>query len=315
MPQGSAGILIGPEFGAFGESGGFGGSQRGILDPLDLAGERGREAALEAGRIQAEAAGRGIGEVRGAAGRARGLIDPFLAGGPEAFQQLQALTGVLGPEAQQQAMQTMQESPGQQFIRERSQRNLLRNQSAIGGLGGGNVRTALAEQGAGFAAQDIENQFQRLAGITGIGAGAAVQAAGFETTAGGNIAELFRAQGAGRASGVLGGAQAQAQGTQNAIGIASAVGSFFSDENMKEDIRDLGLKECYDAVMSMPLKSWKYLEETGLDQGVHFGPMAQAAPECIKVPGKEMLNIHDELMLISGALQYAKQNGLVVSHG
>ena len=47
--------------------------------------------------------------------------------------------------------------------------SLAGNASAIGGLGGGNIRTALVEQGAGFAIQDLENQRRELASLSGGG--------------------------------------------------------------------------------------------------------------------------------------------------
>jgi len=80
--------------------------------------------------------------------------------------------------------------------------------------------------------------------------------------------------------------------------------SLASDKNLKTDIKDLSPKECYEAVIDLPLKSWRYLKEVGIDEDVHFGPMAQDAPEFIKEPGKEALKLHDELMLIAGAIQY-----------
>jgi hypothetical protein len=72
-------------------------------------------------------------------------------------------------EQQAQAFQSFVESPGQKFIRDRAQRSLLRNQGAIGGLGGGNVRSGLVQQGAGFAQQDFQNQFGRLGQLAGQG--------------------------------------------------------------------------------------------------------------------------------------------------
>lgn len=52
-------------------------------------------------------------------------------------------------------------TPGQDFIRQRQERALARNAGRFGGTGGGNVLTALQEQAAGFAQQDV--QFQREA--------------------------------------------------------------------------------------------------------------------------------------------------------
>lgn len=133
-------------------------------------------------------------------------------GGLRAQEQQQALLGLSGTQAQEQAFQQFRESPGQAFLRQRGEQALLRQSAALGGLGGGQVRSALQQQGIGFAQQDLQNQLARLSGIAGQG-----QAA----TAG--VANL----GAGVASGVgqlgLLGAQAQAAGT---LGQAAAQSRF-----------------------------------------------------------------------------------------
>ena len=91
----------------------------------------------------------------------RADFKPFQEAGVAAIGQQQALVGLSGVEAQQEALAALEVSPGQQFLRDRAQKNLVRNASAIGGLGGGNVRSALVQQGVGFAQQDIQNQFGR----------------------------------------------------------------------------------------------------------------------------------------------------------
>lgn len=103
----------------------------------------------------------------------RQRLDPFYQAGTRATAEQEALLGLRGEEAGTAAMGRFKESPGQRFIRERAQKSLLRGASAIGGLGGGNVRSALVEQGAGFAAQDYDRQFQRLGGLSGRGLAAA----------------------------------------------------------------------------------------------------------------------------------------------
>lgn len=95
------------------------------------------------------------------------------AGGRQA-----ALSGAMGQQAQQQAYSQFQDSPGQQFLRERGERALLRNSAALGGLGGGNVRKGLVEFGQGMAAQDFQNQFDRLGQVANRGSQAAQTASG-----------------------------------------------------------------------------------------------------------------------------------------
>lgn len=115
-------------------------------------------------------------------------LDPFARGGVGALEQQQAMLGLGTPEQQQAAFNSFSESPGQKFIRDRAQKNLLRNQSAIGGLGGGNVRSALVEQGAGFAAQDFGNQFNRLSDLRTAGQNAATNIGQGALSTGANVA-------------------------------------------------------------------------------------------------------------------------------
>jgi len=82
--------------------------------------------------------------------------------GQSALQQQQTMLGMNGLDAQNQSFDAFANSPGQQFLRDRQERALMRNAAAMGGLGGGNVRQALQDQAAGNAMQDYNNQFNRL---------------------------------------------------------------------------------------------------------------------------------------------------------
>ena len=152
---------------------------------------------------------------------------PFLQAGVDASGQQRALVGLDGQQAQTQALDLINESPGQKFLRDRGQKNLLRNSAAIGGLGGGNVREALVQQGVGFAQQDIQNQFGRLGQIAGQGQAAptgagldqrnfgnAAQIGQFGANASGNIQNALLASGDARASGIIG----QNNAFQSALG-------------------------------------------------------------------------------------------------
>jgi|TARA_R110000782_G_C14819187_1_gene413768 hypothetical protein len=167
---------------------------------------------------------------------------PRIEGGNQAFSQQQALLGLSGQEAQQSAYGQIQESAGQRFLRERQQKALVRNASAIGGLGGGNVRTALQEQAAGFAMQDIDNQFNRLGSLSAQGQNAINSSGQLGTQPTTNsasnvqtnvsnastntIANLQANQAAARASGILGQTQAEAAATGQLLQLAGmAAGS------------------------------------------------------------------------------------------
>ncbi len=148
---------------------------------------------------------------------------PFQEAGTAAIGSQQDLLGLSGPEAQAAAFAAMQDSPCQQFLRDRAQKNLLRNASAIGGLGGGNVRSALVQQGVGFAQQDLQNQFGRLGQLAGQGQSAAASVGGFGQQASTNIQNSIANSAQARSSGILN----QSAATQNTIGgLANVFGQF-----------------------------------------------------------------------------------------
>lgn len=84
--------------------------------------------------------------------------------------------------------------------------------------------------------------------------------------------------------------------------------SIFSDKNIKEDIHTITGLEAFNKVMRMDIKAWKYKPEMKIDNKTHYGPMAQDAPDIITDNTKKLINVHDELMLVSKALQYARKN-------
>lgn len=222
-------------------------------------------AATRAADFQSGAAEQGIDVQNEQFQRILGLLGPSAEGGDLARQQQLALLGLLGPEAQQAAQNQFQESPGQQFIRERQQRALTRNQAAIGGLGGGNIRTALQEQAAGFAAQDFGNQFNRLGGLAGQGQQAGIALGQFGQASAANIGNLLTNRGAAQASGTLGRGEARAgligDFASGIIGgINPGAGTFFgfSDSKLKDNIKRIGKIGC----LNVYEWTWK---TTGLD--------------------------------------------------
>lgn len=165
----------------------------------------------------------------------QGAVSSLEYQGP-AEQQEMALSGALGPEAQQEAVNAFQMSPGQQWLQDQQEQALLRNTAAIGGLGGGNVRTALQQQASDrsnlFMQQQIENlrslrggEQQRSANIANTLSTGGGQLATYRTGLGTNLANVAMG-GAGQQIPLLsqsGGAQAasvlgQSSALQQAIG-------------------------------------------------------------------------------------------------
>ena len=132
----------------------------------------------------------------------QGNLEPFQEAGQQAVGEQQNLLGLNGVEAQQGAYDTFNASPGQKFLRDRAQKSLLRGSAAIGGLGGGNVRSALVQQGVGFAQQDFNNRFGRLGQVAGQGQTAATNIGQFGANASNNISGAMVNKGNARATGI-----------------------------------------------------------------------------------------------------------------
>lgn len=195
----------------------------------DITGSKAAAAAgTQAAKVQSDAALAGIEEQRRQFDLTRSDLAPRIQGGNTAFGAQEALLGLSGEAAQEQAYGQLQESAGQRFLRDRQQKALLRNQSAIGGLGGGNVRTALQEQAMGFAQQDIQNQFGRLGQLAGQGQNAANTSGQLGAQSAGNIANLQANQGAAQASGILAPSQANAAATGQILQLAGAAAGAYA---------------------------------------------------------------------------------------
>ena len=163
--------------------------------PLPPTGLIGSEQALRqglAGQLGSIAQGVGAaqGEIDYATGQAVGTLDPYTQGGAGATNIQAALSGAMGPQAQAQAFQNYQQSPGQEYALEQGRRNLLAGAAATGGVGGGNTQRELMRQGVGMAQQNYQQDFNNMGTVANRGMGAAGQQAGMQVNAGQNLANL-----------------------------------------------------------------------------------------------------------------------------
>ena len=206
------------------------------------------KAAERGAATQAAAAGAGVEEQRrqfeklvelmspyvAAGTEALGGLRPFQEAGQQAFQQQQAIAGLLGPEAQRIALQQIESSPLLQARIKQGEESLLQRASATGGLRGGNIQAALAQFSPQMLQQEVEQQYGRLGGFAGTGLGitenlygrgqaaAAGQAASGMTSAS-NIANLLANQGQAIAGGQVASGNIARQTFGDILGIAKAV--------------------------------------------------------------------------------------------
>lgn len=167
-------------------------------------GLRGAEAALREGLSGALSSVRGAtdrarGDVENYLGQATDTLDDYYRAGVGASDRQAALSGALGPEAQQQAFADYLASPEQDYLREMGEQAILRNASATGGLGGGRVLQELQRHGIGLAAQDYANSFDRLGTLANRGLTSGSDIARALLTSGGALADME--MGAGLTSG------------------------------------------------------------------------------------------------------------------
>lgn len=134
-------------------------------------------------------------DISSAGEQALGFYDPYRQAGEGALEREAALTGAMGPEAQARAFAEYSESPGQKYMREQQEKALLRSSAAIGGLGGGNVRTALQEQAAGIASQNYQQDLENLRSLAGRGQQAAGASADISQNQGAALAQMARERG------------------------------------------------------------------------------------------------------------------------
>lgn len=181
---------------------------------LALMGLGGREAIAP---VEARAAIPGTQDSLGSLG-SLGPIGRALAGrgltgqvGQAAIEARPGQAAISAEEAQRQAFERFNESPGQAFLRQRGEQAILRGAAATGGLGGARVQEALQQQGIGFAQQDLQNQLARLAALSGQGQAVTQNVSQLGAGTAANIGSLAMQSGQAQASGILGAQQARGQ--------------------------------------------------------------------------------------------------------
>jgi hypothetical protein len=187
-------------------------------------------AAERAGATQSAAAQQGIEEQRRQFDKFVELMAPYVTAGTGALGGQQALLGLGGAEAQQQAIAGIEGSPQFQAITQQGENALLQNAAATGGLRGGNVQGALAQFRPQILSDLINQQYARLGGMSAMGQNAAAGQAAAGQTLGSNVSNLFGQQGAATAGGQLarGAVPGQTFGQLLQIGgaVAGAMGGF-----------------------------------------------------------------------------------------
>ena len=181
------------------------------------------EAAERAGATQAAAAQQGIEEQRRQFDKFVELMAPYVTAGTGALGGQQALIGLGGAGAQQQAIAGLEGSPQFQALTQQGEQAILQNAAATGGLRGGNVQAALAQFRPQVLSDLINQQYARLGGLSTLGQNAAAGQAAAGQTLGANVSGLLGQQGAATAGGQIAQGAVPGQAFGQLLQIAGAI--------------------------------------------------------------------------------------------
>lgn len=165
-----------------------------------IGGIKAKKYSKKAAAAQIAAAEKGIGEVNTQFGQTQGLYNPWINQGTGALGQYGNLVGTGGAEAQQAAIDQLQQSPFYQSLYRTGEEALLQNASATGGLRGGNTQRSLADFGADTLAQTIQMQLGNLSPLMELGMGGTNQLAGYGAQKASDISNLYLGQGQAKAA-------------------------------------------------------------------------------------------------------------------
>jgi len=152
-------------------------------------------------------------------------VAPWRTAGQQALPATADLLGLNGPQAAQAAMGNFQTSPGYQFQFDEGMRALDAGKAGEGMLRSGATRKAEIAFGQGLANQDFTNYYNRLFGLSKLGADVATGGATNASNA---------------ATAALGGANAQNSITANeASGLSSAANRLLSNPGFQSNVKSL----------------------------------------------------------------------------
>jgi hypothetical protein len=158
-----------------------------------------KKAAAKAADAQTQTSELGIEEQRRQFDAIQKLLEPYVNAGGPALDGQQDILGLNGVDQQKMAINGIASSPMYTDLARQGEEAILQNASATGGLRGGNTQGALAQFRPQLLNQLIDQQYQRLGGLTNLGqaSAAGVGAAGQQT--GNAVTALLQQQGAAQA--------------------------------------------------------------------------------------------------------------------
>lgn len=167
-------------------------------------------AASDASQAQQETDAAQIAESKRQFDTVRELLRPYSEAGTGALAAQQNLIGLGGPDAQKKAIAALSGGPEMQAMTQQGEEAMRANASATGGLRGGNLQSALAKFRPQMLSNLINQQYERLGGLTTTGQNAAAGTGSAAQTSGGQIIQALGESGAARAGEAMAAGNAQA---------------------------------------------------------------------------------------------------------
>jgi hypothetical protein len=182
------------------------------------------DAASTAADAQTQSSQASIAEQRYQFDQLQKLLKPYSDAGLKSLSSQQDLIGLNGNDAQQKALDALQNSSQFNGLVKQGENAILQNASATGGLRGGNTQAALAQFRPQMLSQLINEQYTKLGGITSLGQNAAAGQGNAGMQSANAISNLLQQSGAAQAGAALAAGKAQAQ-TWNTLG--NSVGMYY----------------------------------------------------------------------------------------
>jgi hypothetical protein len=227
-PVDPAGVISGT-----GAAGGeYGSSIQMLADPMDLFGHQAGAAAEQQKAIEQQA----LNLQRGWMDYIRKEYAPYSEVAQEALTAQRGLAGLGEPGAREEMLTEIEADPFYQAKVRAGEEAVLRGASATGGLRSGGTSSNLAQINQMLLGREIEDRYQRLAGLSGQGFMGQQAGAQYGGEALGGITDVLSSMSTG--IGARHAAQQEKMG-----GIASLAGGIltaFSDERLKNDIEQIG---------------------------------------------------------------------------
>lgn len=173
-----------------------------------------KKAAKSAANAQTAASDASIAEQRRQFDLSQQLVQPYVNAGVGALGQQQNLMGLNGTSAQQTTINNLQNSPFFQSVYKQAENALLQNAAATGGLRGGNIQGALADNRMNMLNTAYQNQLQNLGNMVTLGQNSATNTGTNAMAMANNIGNLNTNIGQAQAGYAL----ARGQSTQNMLG-------------------------------------------------------------------------------------------------